>query len=286
MKKNLILCPCGSGKRKKSCCQKALQVKVFSKSFISPEERQELLTNLAISAEFDMRYRGLFEYYGSDLIAYKRHYGFQKNCNYFLRHFSKYMTDYLEDNCPPAWSECNAPFWDELIYAYLPTVIKITPKANEIEKFLAQLEHFVRWLDKRVGTSSHKVIKHYIEEAILPLKQCGTLLHHLFLINFPDFDKSGWDHKQDIKKIEQIFKETTDHLDRIFEVTEVIGDTVILTDVKTKRGYPLKGLPCNFVFPGMFLDGIVGRRKDDMFWNWFHTNNVFPERAKKYINLI
>lgn len=36
------------------------------------QSRSEILKKIEISSQFNMRYRGLFEYYGDDLIAYKK----------------------------------------------------------------------------------------------------------------------------------------------------------------------------------------------------------------------
>lgn len=286
MKRNVTLCPCGSGRPKELCCHKKLHVKVWSKALDSPQEHQELLADLKISAEFDMRYRGLLEYYGKDLIAYKRIHPLSTNCNEFLRHFSKYMTTYLEDNCPPSWDQCNSSFWEELIFTYVPLFIKITPQKKEVEKFLSQLKSFIHWLDKRVGTSWHEIVNNYAEEANPMLHHCEQLLNQLFLMEYPTVHQSDWNLEQEIERNNQEFHATADRLESIFEVTRVLEDTVILTELKTKRDYPIKGLPCSLIYTGMLIDGIIFRRSDAMFWNWFLTNCVFPERARKYIKVV
>lgn len=245
-----------------------------------------MLTNLKVSAEFDMRHRGLFEYYGKDLIAYKNNYRFQRNCNEFLRDFSKYMTDYLEDNCPPAWDKCNASFWEELIFAYIPLILKVTPQRKEAEKFLSQLKHFVRWLDRRIGTSWYGVVENYVRQAKPALVQCEQLLNEIFLTDFPKLYQDDWDFKLDIEESEQEFQETTDRLSSVFEVTGVMEDVVLVNELKTKHCYQLQGLPNPFLFPGMLLDGVLGKRNDELFYRWFLTNNLFPAGAKKFIVVI
>lgn len=262
------------------------QVRVFAKTIDSPEERQELLFNLNISSEFRMRYRGLFEYYGKDLIAYKCKYRSNKNVNEFLRIFSNYMTDTLEDNCPPTWDKCESAFWEELIFAHFPQFIYLTPQNKEVEKFLFQLKQFVRWLDKRVGTNWYEMVTNFAVEASPSLQQCEKLLNQIALINHPKIHQKDWNVEQDFEKINQRFLETTPCLDSIFKVTDVMEDTVILTELETEDHYPIKGLPCNVTFPGMLLDGVLGRRDIEIYWNWLLINNVYPEKAEPYITLI
>ncbi|NQD67940.1 hypothetical protein HP456_18710 [Bacillus haikouensis] len=52
--------------------QEDSNTRVWLQEFKHPGEHLELLEKLKISKEFDMRYRGLMEYYRNDLIDYKR----------------------------------------------------------------------------------------------------------------------------------------------------------------------------------------------------------------------
>ncbi|OIJ14408.1 hypothetical protein BKP37_08680 [Anaerobacillus alkalilacustris] len=67
--KKLIICDCGSGKYKEFCCP--THTRVWSISVNNPNEHEEMKKKMTISSEFHMRYRGLFEFYGDDLISYK-----------------------------------------------------------------------------------------------------------------------------------------------------------------------------------------------------------------------
>lgn len=46
------------------------EVRMRVHHFESPNDHQEFLKNLAISSEFEMRYRGLLDYYGKEFIDY------------------------------------------------------------------------------------------------------------------------------------------------------------------------------------------------------------------------
>ncbi|RUQ27444.1 hypothetical protein ELQ35_15740 [Peribacillus cavernae] len=248
-----------------------------------PKEYRELHANLKISAEFDMRYRGLLEFFGKDLISYKREHSPNQNRNEFLRIFSKYMTDYLEDHCPPSWKQCTPSFWEEFMFTYYPYCMHVTPHGKEVVKFLFQLKKFVKWLDKRAGTTWFEVIEKYVEESSFDLKMCEHLLNTLYLRDFPRIHHTDWKPKQDSDQIERHFNKYTETLESLFEITRITDDTVILTGLKSHRTYCIKGLPHKAVFPGLLMYGIIGKKDDDIFWNWCHTESVYPQRAKNYI---
>ncbi|GGH82640.1 hypothetical protein JOD43_002827 [Pullulanibacillus pueri] len=286
MSKKLNLCPCGSGIPEKLCCGSPKQINIMLKTFNSPQERQELLNDIDLSREFNMRYRGLFEYYGKDLIAYKRIYRNDKRVNDFLDDFSYYMTDHLEEDCPPSWEHCYPPFWEELIFAYIPLVTKISPQKNETKQFLTQLKSFIHWLDTRVGTSWASVVNRYVSEAASPLQQCEDLFNQLFLSQFPNFYQDDWNYDQDIENLAQQIQTQENTLDSIYKITEVSGNIVLLTELDTQRCYPVLGLPCQSLSQGMLIDCILGRKNEELFWSCDFTQCVFPERAEKYIMFV
>ncbi|MEH7331629.1 hypothetical protein V7161_03265 [Neobacillus drentensis] len=262
-----------------------LQVTAFTHEFANPKERQEFLMNLAISSEFDMRHRGLLQYYGKDFIAYKREKPSDHNRNEFLRVISKFMANCLEDNCPPSWQQCQSAFWEELIFTFFPHSMKITPNEKEVETFLFQLKKFVRWLDRRTGTSWYSVVEKFAREAGSELTICEWLLNALFLNDFPRIHHSDWNRNQDIEKVHQKFNQCSDKLDSIFEVTSRIEDTVVLTEFDTNRTYYIKGLPSKLIETGIIMSGMIGKRRGELVWNWFQTEGIYPQRGKKYLAL-
>jgi hypothetical protein len=262
------------------------QVKVWVQPFANPKERQEFLMNLAISTEFEMRHRGLLEFYGKDLIAYKRGHASDKNCNEFLRVFSKFMTDCLEDKCPSSWKECQPSFWEEFIFTFYPHHIKISPNEKEVETFLSQLKKFVRWLDQRAGTSWYPVIEEYASEAGPELKFCEHLLNGLFLRDFPRIHHDDWNLEKDYEKIEQKFNQFSDRLDSLFEVTSMIEDTIVLTEFNSNRTYYIKGLPGKLIKPGIIMSGAIGKRSGEKVWDWYETECIYPQRGKNYVTLV
>lgn len=157
---------------------------MWEKTFKSPKERQDFLMNLAIAAQFNLRNRGLVEYYGKDLISYKKDNPSDATRNEFLRLLSRFMTHHLEDNCPPSWRECTPSFWEQFIFTCIPHYIKITSHENQIETFLNELKKFISWLDKRARTSFYQVVSRMAEEAEPELKSCESLLNHLSFTGF------------------------------------------------------------------------------------------------------
>jgi hypothetical protein len=260
------------------------QMKVFMHPFATPEERQQFLKDLAISAEFEMRHRGLLQFYGKDFIAYKRAKPSDTNRNEFLSVISKFMTDCLEDHCPSSWKQCQPSFWEEFIFICFPHYMKISPNEKAVEIFQYQLKKFVRWLDKREGTSWYPIVEKYVTDAFSELKICERLLNYLYLRDFPRVHQRDWNPQQDLDKLHQKFNQFTDTLDSVFELTSMIEDTTILTEFDSNRTYYIKGLPRNLLKQGLIMSGVIGKRKGEFTWNWFQTEAIYPNRGKKYIS--
>jgi hypothetical protein len=262
------------------------EVRAWVQPFANQQERQEFLMNVAISREFEMRYRGLVEYYGKELIAYKRERPLDKQRNEFLRVLSKFMTDCLEDNCPPSWKECNYSFWEEFIFTFCPLHMKISPEEKEVETFLSQLKEFVQWLDQRVGTTWYSIIETFSTEAAPELKVCEHLLNDIFLNDYPRIYEDDWNPMDDINRLDKDFAECKERRNSLFEVTNIIGDTVVLSEFNFNYTYKIKGLPLRSIKPGLIMSGVIGKKKGDLFWTWFETVGIFPQRGKSYIKLI
>jgi hypothetical protein len=196
-----------SNNTKSICNEKEPQVKVLMKHFENPKERENIFKNMRISAEFDMRHRGHFLFYGKDFIDYKLERPYDKDRNEFLRIISNFMTDVLKDNCPPSWKKCKRPFWEELIFTQLPHVMRISPDQKQVETFLFQLKSFIQWLDKRVGTTWFIVVDKYSKEAISDLKVCEKLLNTIFLRDFPQLYQKAFNPEQQIEIANKSFEQ-------------------------------------------------------------------------------
>ncbi|MCA1057313.1 hypothetical protein LCM10_20430 [Rossellomorea aquimaris] len=257
--------------------------RIWLQEFSGPGEHTDFLENLKISQEFNMRHRGLMLFYGQDFIAYKKEQKANKKRNEFLQTLSHYMTDHLEDDCPSSWEECPASFWEELIFAYLPHYTKIIPEKNYTETFLLQLRTFVRWLDKRKGTSFTNLVEDYIIEGTPILKKCEALLNHLFLKDYPRFHQSDWDYEGDQKRWEQSLEKYSNTIDGMFRVTAFADECVILKDLHTHHTYMTKSLPVNKLSTTTIITGILGQKPHELVWDWLATINVFPEKGEKYI---
>lgn len=266
--------------------KKMPEVTVRKHVFANPKERQEILMNLAISSEFEMRYRGLFEYYGKDFIAYKLENPSNNKRNEFLRILSNFMTDCLEDTCPSSWDKCGTSFWEELIFTFYPLHMKISKHEKEVENFLSQLKNFVRWLDRRAGTSWYSIVEIFSQEAVSDLQTCEHILNSLFLNDFPLIHNNDWNPEKDIEKLNKNYAECTDKLNSIFEVTSIIDDAIVLKEFNSNRIYYIEGLPCKWILPGLIMSGVIGKKSDDITWSWFQTDGIFPQRGKKYLILI
>jgi hypothetical protein len=245
------------------------------------QERNKFLKKLEISSHFNMRYRGLFEFYGNDLIEYKQKNFSSNDCNTFLRIFSSYITDYLEDKMPPSWKKCKPSFLEKLIYLYLPYSLKITSEKKEMVLFLNELTTFSIWLDQRENTSWTALMDKY-QDSIKELNECEQLLNHLFLTTFPHYLQSNWNYKADLEKIllEQLACDSV--VNNIFQVTHIIQDITVLTDIHSNKIYNVINLPIDLISPGILLHATLGIKKENLYWNLVFIEGVYPQKAKRY----
>ncbi len=283
---NTAFCTCGSGLVKENCCQGKPEVRVTLQPFSDPGEKQVFLEKLQISSQFDMRYRGLVDFYGDDLIAYKQERRSIEQVNEFLRIFAKHLTDNLEEDCPTSWKECPPSFLEELIFGHYPHHMKITTKQNDSEIFLLQLKRFFRWLDQRVGTSWYDLVDKYAEEAAPELKRCEQLLNHLFLCEFPRIHHNDWNVTEDIATLEINLNKCSESVHSVFQITEVYEEIITANDIDSGRTYQITGIPCNMVTPGILINGIIGKKREDFYWTWLNTEGVYPSKAIDYFKFI
>jgi hypothetical protein len=262
------------------------QIRVKEILIKDEKHRQQIFMDLAVSSEFDMRHRGVFEYYGKDLIAYKREKPSDKDRNEFLRIFSKFMTDCLEDNCPSSWKHCQPSFWEELIFTFYPHSMMISPDEKWTDSFLGQLLTFVRWLDKRYGTSHYPIAENYALTAVSELKACERLLNALFLINYPRIFHDDWDLEVDRERMIQNLDQCVSTCFDLFEVTSIDHDFVNLTKFNSKKSYFVIGLPSELMVPGMLLRGMLGKHPRSQYWNWQYTDGVYPASGKRFITVM
>jgi len=277
------VCSCGSGKAQEVCCENSTETRVWMVPFSNDGERLEFLNNLQIGSEFDMRYRGLVEFYGKDFIAYKQEQYFDQDRNDFLRIFSSYMADFLEDDCPPSWKQCTPQFWEEFIVCYIPYFIKVTEDQKQVETFMKQLKSFVKWLDKRAHTWWYKYIINFCKRHRSDLKACEALINHLYLADFPKVFHDDWNYQHDLDLLLETYKDYDATVHSVFEIKKTDQDIALLYDLKTSRSYSIIGLPEKLIRPGILMHGIIGKKDEYIFWDWHHTDNISPLKSKDYI---
>jgi len=50
--------------------------------------------------------------------------------------------------------------------------------------------------------------------------------------------------------------------------------------------YQIVEMPHHLIKQGILLDGTIRINEDELYWNWFMTDGVFPRRVKKYITFL
>lgn len=284
MMKKLVLCDCGSGKFKEECCP--TNIRVWSQPIEGPEERQKLLDMLKIGSEFEMRNRALVHYYGPDFIQYKRERPKDIRRNYFLSVISKYMTDYLEDDFPPSWQECDQAFWEEFLLAHYPYHLKISSEHNEFENFSKELQKFTRWLDIKYHTRHAQVVRELIDLYFNDLKSCETALNILFKHTFPNM----LNKESDIQAEILIHLDQMDQFDEstftLLKINNINGPIVHATDLESNRSLQLIDLPLKAITPGVIVGGTIGKQDGSWLWTWYSPLVVFPSKAEKYLETV
>ncbi|OIJ14414.1 hypothetical protein BKP37_08720 [Anaerobacillus alkalilacustris] len=204
--------------------------------------------------------------------------------NDFLEILAKYLTDYLEDVNLSSWDDCSPLFWEEFLFCYFPFQMDINPNISHTEKFLTELKKFARWLDRKRHTSFYKFLAKYIEETRGELKDCEILINGLYLHKFPNVFSEGWDFEDEFQKDLQKTAEDME-VDHIYlKVKEINGPIVVGACLNTNLSYYIVGLPINLPIPtGTIISGQVTRKKGEYLWSWKYPENVFPSKAKKYL---
>jgi hypothetical protein len=265
--------------------QDSPQIRVWLQEFNHPDEHLEMLEKFKIGREFNLRSRGLVEYYGNDFIDYKREQMANKKRNQFLTDFAYYMTDHLDDDWPRSWKECLPSFWEELIFAYLPHHMKVVPKKNHTEDFLLQLRKFVRWLDKRHNTTFLDIVDPYITEALPILKKYETLFSELFLKNHPGFHNPEWDFTKDLERLDELMEEYNETVYGVFLVKQIVDEGIQLLDLHSHYTYFTKSIPGKKVDSEMILTACLGKKGHELVWDLVFADGIYPNRAFKYIQL-
>lgn len=259
------------------------QIRIWSKPISDSKEQMEILEKVKISSQFGMRKRGLFEFYGDELIAYKREKPKCSNRNKFLHFLSTYFTEYLEDNCPTSWQECHSLFWEEFLFAFYPTQLTITPNEKEVETFLFELKKFTRWLDRKIGTSSYKLINQFIAESKDDLLECEYLLNQLLIHAYPEiFENKRHVEFSDLYKLKDV-PDYENYKKLIFEIKEINNELVIASDIYTNINYLIEGMPPQILSPSILIYGVIGQNNGELIWTWQYPEHVMPLRTKKFI---
>ncbi|WP_173104278.1 hypothetical protein [Bacillus sp. KH172YL63] len=262
------------------------ETRIWFHPFNHPDEHRDMLEKVKISRAFNLRFRGLVEYYGDDLIAYKREQMANQKRNDFLTSFAHYMTDHLEDDCPASWKECGPSFWEELIFAYLPDTMKVTPHNNYTQQFLIELRKFVRWLDKRNETACSEVVESFLTDAFPLLKKCEILFSQLFLKNYPGVHRADWDYMNDIERLDRTMEQFQETVYGVFEVSEIIEGGIILLDLHSNDSYFTKNISDKTIDQDVMLSGVIGKRKHEFLWELAYVDGVYPRRGLPYIEMI
>lgn len=275
------LCSCGSRLAAEHCCEK-FQVHSFPIPFTESVTREKLLKKLQIGSAFKMRNRALALFYGDDLIAYKLCKPKDPVRNEFLYNFSNYLTDYLEDLCPPSWQECTPLFWEEFITTHFPSRLPITKTGRETEKLLIEIQTFVRWLDRRAGTAWLPIVKEYIEMYRCDIQTVENAKNAITLHHFPHIYDPDFSFQKDFEALQKRLGILDQFFDSMFEVQAVIDEVFVLNNLEDGKTYHTKGLPGS-ILPGLLLQGAIGKNNNDFFWKWCSTGAVFPKCSKKFL---
>ncbi|HWJ77906.1 MAG TPA: hypothetical protein VNR61_07505 [Niallia sp.] len=249
------------------------------------QTRNEFLKKIEISSAFNMKNQALFEYYGDDLIAYKKLAISDKKRNEFLRIFSSYLTDYLEGNIPSSWIECKTSFLEKLLFLFLPSKIKVTEDKDSISSFLVEFKKFAYWLDKKEQTNWVNHLISY-KDQLAELSLCEELFLDFFLKMYPSYFQTDWNYSSDKKRLNQLLKECNTIDSGLFEIKNIEYNVITLLNLYTNKSYRLSYFPMLDNYAGLILHCTVGQQLNHRNWVLLKTFSVFPPQAKKYFTFI
>lgn len=272
--------------QKQTFKDKNMEATVWKYEFSGPEDRERMIEKVKISAQFDMRYRGLFQFYGDALIDYKQKIGTNKSGTEFLRVLAKYFTDNHEDTPLYSWNDCQSSFWEEFIFVYYPHLMKISKEEKQSRIFLSQLINFVKWLDQDIGTSCYPIIQTYLKDAASELYDCERLLNQLYLLDYPTIHQEDWNFEKEFTRGITELEQAKEVHNSIFQILKTHGRIIYVKDIDTKEDYKIMDMPSHLMKQGMLLDGFIAIHETDSYWRWNTTLGIFPERAKKYIKFV
>ncbi|MCM2591948.1 hypothetical protein [Rossellomorea marisflavi] len=248
-----------------------------------PEDHQDMLDMFRVSREFKMKYRGLLYYYGKDFVAFKKENRDSQGRNLFLEVIASYMTLHLEDECPDSWNECPYPFWEELIFTYLPSKTKILPEKNFTHLFLHELHAFLTWLDEREHTALSPKVLPFIKESLPMLSRYESLFADLFLRNYPKMHQPDWNYRADMAIADQKWNLYAERAQGLFQVHSIEKEGILFIDLLTRFPYFIRNVPVHRIDEGMVIAGAIGRRESGMVWDLVFPDGFFPKRGIKYI---
>ncbi|WP_138419311.1 hypothetical protein [Aquibacillus sediminis] len=265
--------------------KRAMEEQAFMYAFSHPDERNKYLEMLQLGSEFDMRPRSIFTFYGQDLITYKQQHHSCPYVNEFLRIFSIFLNEWDDDRAD-SWHQCKFHFWEALIIACMPNYIKVATKQNESQNFLTQLKKFVSWLDERNGCSWFETIEKIATENLSELQRCESILNDLYVQNYPHLNANNLGVLEDFDKVFSELEACSINMHSIFEVSQVSDDIITLIDLDTWKPYQIINTATNKPSPGLLIEGVFGKKEEDLFWTLYFPNSVYPNKAKSYFEFV
>ncbi|WP_193224508.1 hypothetical protein [Bacillus sp. B1-b2] len=243
------------------------------------QNRSQILKKIEISSSFNMKYKALFEYYGDDLIEYKKLDLDNKQRNDFLRIFSSYLTDFLEDTMPTSWKKCSTSFLKQLCYLYLPSTVQISQNKNHITLFLEEFRHFATWLDKKENTKWMEFIDKHLT-TLQTLQTCEDLHHTLFLQLYPTYLHSTRNDQKHMEKVKQLLNQCQEVEDGLFQIRAINTQTVSISNIFTNRIYDIHSTEIQEKHLGIILDVSIGIYKNHSTWTILVPLGIYPKEAK------
>lgn len=86
--------------------------------------------------------------------------------------------------------------------------------------------------------------------------------------------------------IEEASSQFLNSMNSIFKIISINENTLVLTDLYDDRDYIVTGLDCHQAAEGVLLDGSIGKRGGDIYWQWYFTGGVYPTNAIRYITFV
>lgn len=275
-------CPCGSGKKYKTCC--------FEKDRLSQTTHQmntkgEEVLNYFICGKIGIRPRLVDRFYVQELVQFFKTTLSEADATEkkedIVSHSLSLFVDYLEHERITTWEACDEDFWKKL-FAFSQLDLAYEQSEEKTKAFFQTMLELARWLDatyqiEKLAAVVESLVNH-LEEDVLKAIRFLDVYHE----NVDNPFLTGYSELRRETLIQEAGETRTQ--EGVFEVQEKSGDGVTCQSLLTRMIYQIQ-LPQEIreAAPnGTTFIGLIKEVRPNE-WDILALDRVFPPAANAYL---